>query len=77
MEDSKNVAVEPEKGAIYLIVKTFKKNKIVEIPSEIQLMEVKKDGVEGEILNELKELKLEMEELKRKVGWMEPVVKEI
>ena len=77
MEDSKNIAVEPEKGIIALIVKTFKKNKVVEIPSEIKLVEVRRDGIEGEILDELKKLKLEMEELKKKVGWMEPVVKGI
>ena len=39
------------------------------------MIEVKKDGVEGEIIEELKNLKFEIEELKKKVGWMEPVVK--
>ena len=38
-------------------------------------MEVKKDGIEGEIIDELKKLREEMELLKEKMGWMEPVVK--
>ena len=77
MEENRNMIVEPEKGALVLIVKTVKKNKIVEIPSEIKLVEVKKGGMEGEIIEELKNLRHEMEELKKKVGWMEPVVKGI
>ena len=45
MEDNKNIVVEPEKGVIVLIVKICKKNKLVEIPSEMKLIEVKKDGI--------------------------------
>ena len=51
MEDSRNIIVEPLKGAIILIVKAVKINKVVEIPSEIHLVEIKKDG---EIPDELK-----------------------
>ena len=64
MEDITNIVVEPEKGIIVLILKTYKKNKVIEIPSEIPLMVVKKDGVKGEIIDELKKLREEMELLK-------------
>ena len=47
MEDSRNIVVEPFKGVLVLIVKGLKKNKVVEIPSEIKLIEVKNETVEG------------------------------
>ena len=42
-------------------------------------MEIRKDGegLEGEIMIELRQMKGEIEELKKKVGWMEPFVKKL
>ena len=64
MEDKKNTIVEPFKGVFILILKICKKNKLVEIPSEIQLDEVKRDG---KIFEELKNMKKSMKEF-RKIG---------
>ena len=75
MEDKNNIVVEPSKGAISLIVKALKKNKLVEIPSEIILVEVKRD--DGVIFEELKKLNNSVKDLKKTVWWIEKMVKEI
>ena len=66
MEDNRNIVVEPEKGCIVLVVKMCKKNKFVEIPSEIELIEVKRDN--GKIFEEVKNMKKSMEELRKTLG---------
>ena len=65
MENKRNIIVEPLKGVVILIVKMCKKNQLVEIPSEIKLVEVKRDV--GKISEEVKNIKKSMEEL-RKTG---------
>ena len=72
MGKKENMTVEVEKGTIGIIVKTMKDNEEVLVTAEIKLME------EGEELREeVKRLRSDMEELKKRVGWVEPVVKEI
>ena len=40
LEDKKNIVVEPEKGSIMIVVNAINKNRVILIPSEIQLAEV-------------------------------------
>ena len=62
MEGKKNIVIEPEKGCIVLILKTLKKNNVVEYPAEIKLLEIKRDY--GKTFEEVKNMKKSVEELR-------------
>ena len=60
-------------------IMTLKKNNTVEIPCEIKLVDVGREesAVDEELSEEVRKLKIDVEELRKIVGWMEPVVKGI
>ena len=75
MEDDRNIIVEPFKGVVILIVKICKKKKVIEIPLQIELAEVKRDGGDGQIFEGLKNIMKYMEGSKEKL--MESVMEQL
>ena len=72
------MTVDLETKCVIITIKKLNRNKLSEVLAFIELIEEKKERhVEKEIVDQLQKLRLEIEEVKKKMTQIEPKVKEI